>query len=122
MQAFDFVPIDDNIRVHRSDHSYQVVKSSGHSFCVNPQLPFARMPVPRLAHVIPFEQLLRVVYPVHSMSVDSQRVVRFVGRVFNPRVYNARLTRICKKKKKRCIKKQCCSIRDKISNMYKERR
>lgn len=78
--------------------TYQVIKSSGHSFRVDPQLPFSGMPVPRLAHVIPFEQLLRVVYPVHSMSVDGQRVIRFIGRVFDPRVYDTRFTWICKEK------------------------
>lgn len=100
MQAFDFVPIAIT-SAFTVLIAYQVVKSSGHSFRVDPQLPLARMPVPRLAHVVPFEQLLRVVYPVHGMSVYGQRVVRFFGRVFDPRVYDARFTGIYEEKNKK---------------------
>jgi len=69
--------------------THQVIKSPAHAFRIDPQLPFARVTVPRLAYVIPFEQFLRVIDPVDGMPVDGQRVVRFVRRIFNPRVYDA---------------------------------
>lgn len=64
--------------------TYQVVKSSAHSFGIDPQLPLARVTVPRLAHMIPFEQLLRVINSVNGVSVDGQRVICLVGLVFDP--------------------------------------
>lgn len=75
--------------------AHQVVKSSGHSLGVDPQLPFSRVAVPRLTHVVPFEQLLRVVDPVYGVPVDRQRVIGLFGRVLDPRVYHPRLTGIC---------------------------
>lgn len=71
---------------------HQVVESSAHSLGIDPQLPLARVTVPRLAHMVPFEQLLRVINPVNGVSVDGQRVVRFVGLVLDPRIYDTRLT------------------------------
>jgi len=82
-------------RVVNGGFTYQVVESSAHSFGIDPQLPLARVTVPRLAHMVPFEQLLRVINPVNGVSVDGQRVVGFVGLVLDPRIYDTGFTGIC---------------------------
>lgn len=75
--------------------THQIVKSSAHSLGIDPQLPLARVTVPRLAHVVPFEQLLRVIDPVYGVPVDGQRVVSLVGLVLDPRINGAWFTGVC---------------------------